>query len=77
MPFEERLPGRIVMEQVDERTHRTLALLGGVTVTGLAVAVVCLPLSLILGDPIVPAIGGLALALVGGALTYGKRLLRD
>jgi len=65
------------MKPVDKRTHRALVGLGAITVVGLVIAALCVPIYLIVGGPTVPAIGGLALAIVAGALAYGERILHE
>jgi hypothetical protein len=72
VPFAEELPARIVMEPVDKRTHRALAIVGGIAVVGSAIAILCLPLYLLVGGPTIPAIGGLSLMIVAAALAYGR-----
>lgn len=64
------------MEALDRRTHRILAIVGGISVVGIAVALLCLPIYLMVGGPTVPAIGGFSLMIVAGALAYGQRVLR-
>ena len=65
------------MEPVDTRTHRALAIAGGIAVVGIAIAALCLPLYLLLGGPTIPAVGGGALMIVAAALAYGRHLLRQ
>ena len=77
VPFMEELPNRIVMEPVDRRTHRALAVVGGIAVVGIAIAVVCLPIYLIVRGPTLPAIGGLSLMIVAAALAYAQHILRQ
>ena len=77
VPFVDERPDRIVMETVDRRTHRALAIVGAIAVGGIAVAVLCLPLYLIVGGATPPAIGGLALMIVAAALTYAQHVLRQ
>ena len=77
VPFMEELPKQIVMEPVDRRTHRALAIVGGIAVLGIAVAVLCLPIYLIVGGPTLPAIGGLSLMIVAAALAYAQHILRQ
>lgn len=76
-PFAREQPISIVMEPVNKRTYRSLAVVGGIAVGGIAVAVVCVPLYLVFGGPTIPAIGGLSLAVVASALSYGERILRQ
>jgi pyruvate/2-oxoglutarate dehydrogenase complex dihydrolipoamide acyltransferase (E2) component len=75
--FVEELPSRIVMEPVDRRTHRALAIVGGIAVVGIAFAALCLPMYLIVGGPTPPAIGGLTLMIVAAALAYAQYILRQ
>jgi pyruvate/2-oxoglutarate dehydrogenase complex dihydrolipoamide acyltransferase (E2) component len=77
VPFLEELPSRIVMEPVDKRTHRALAIVGGIAVVGIAIAALCLPVYLVAGAPMLPAIGGLALMIVAAALAYAQHILRQ
>ncbi len=71
------LPSRMVMEPVDRRTHRTLAIVGGIAAVGLAIAAVCVPVFLIVGGPTPPAIGGFALMIVAAGLAYAQHVLRQ
>jgi hypothetical protein len=77
VPFGEELPSRIVMEPVDKRTHRTLAIVGGIAVLGITLAALCLPIYVIVGGPTPPAIGGVSLMSVAAALAYGQHILRQ
>ena len=59
------------MEPLDRRTHRALAIVGAISVVGIAVGVLCLPLYLIFGGPALLTVGGLSLAIVASTLKYG------
>jgi pyruvate/2-oxoglutarate dehydrogenase complex dihydrolipoamide acyltransferase (E2) component len=77
VPFMEELSSRIVMEPVDKRTHRALAIVGGIAVVGIAIAALCLPIYLMVGGATLPAIGGLSLMIVAAALAYAQHILRQ